>query len=130
MSEETDVKLSLENQVAALADRVKQLEERTKDDDETLREFAERINEYGARSEKAVARIEQRVVDALASFGASLYAAFAKDVAAVAVADVVGKIAPETIAESLSKKILVTRPAQRHELADAVVVRPAQKNEK
>lgn len=121
-----------ETQIAALEARVEELEsqlavfvDRANDDDEAIRSLSQRINEDGARYDEAVAAVDQRVANALAQFGARLYEAFAKDVAV----DVVGKISPETIAESLSKKVLVTRPVQRHELADAVVVRPAQRHE-
>jgi hypothetical protein len=126
MSEETGT------QIAAFEARVKELEsqlavfvERSKDDDEALRSLGLRINEYGARYDAAVAAVDERVANTLAQFGASLYATFAKDVAT----DAATKITPELIAESLSKKVLVTRPAQRHEMADAVVVRPAQRHD-
>jgi hypothetical protein len=125
MSNESEAKL--EARVAGLEAIVAVLVERTKDDDESFRSFSERINEYGKRSEQAIAVIHEQLVkkfaDDLAQFGARLHASFAKDVAAEAVAQVTS----EKIADSLSKKILVTRPATREEAksANVVVVRNA-----
>jgi hypothetical protein len=52
---------------------------------------------------------------------ADVYNSFSKTVATQVTAD--------TIANSLTKRVLVTRPAQLHEMADAVVVCQATKNE-
>jgi predicted nucleic acid-binding Zn-ribbon protein len=125
MSESETKTAALEGRVAELESQLAVFVDRAKDDDEQIRSLAQRVNEYGARYDEAVAAVDQRVADALAQFGARLYEAFAKDVAK----DAVTQVTSETIAESLSKKVLVTRPAQRHELADAVVVRPAQRHE-
>lgn len=67
-----------------------------------------------------VARIleaEASINKALSQFGQNLYDAFAKDAVAAETS--------EAIAESLTKKILVTRPATREEATNAIVVRQA-----
>jgi hypothetical protein len=142
MSEEAAVKsptvealearvVELESKVASVTDHAEQLELSNGDTFETLRSFGDRINEYGGRSEKAIAEIHERLVkkfaDDLASFGARLHASFAKDV----VVEAVAKVSSETIAESLTKKVLVTRPATRAEAqsGDTLVVRNAQPHE-
>ena len=116
---------ALEARVAELESQLAVVAERAKDDDEAIRSFSQRINEYGARYDEAVAAVDQRVADVLAQFGANLYAAFAKDVAV----DAAAKVTREVIADSLSKRVLVVRNAQRHEMAGAVAVRPAQRHE-
>ncbi len=120
---------SLEARVVELEGIVKVFIERAKDDDESLRSLSERINEYGKRSEQAIAVIHEQLVkkfaDDLAHFGARLHASFAKDVAVESVA----RVTSETIADSLSKKILVTRPALRGETEPVLVVRQATASE-
>jgi hypothetical protein len=81
--------------------------------------------EQDARIAEAIAAFDRRFSEALSRFNETLYKSFSQRLAV----DVAAKITPEVIAESLSKKVLVTRPTQRHEMAGAVVVRPAQRHE-
>jgi hypothetical protein len=121
-----------ETQIAALEARVAELEsqlavfiERAKDDDESFRSFSERINEYGKRTEKAVSAIHQEFSDELAQFGARLYETFAKDIAAEAAV----LVTSDVVAESLTKKVLVTRPAHRGETENVLAIRQASATE-
>ena len=108
---------ALEARVAELESQVKVLVARTADDDQTFRELAERINLYSARHEKAISAVDERVAKALSQVIVSVFEHFHREVSAEAVA----KISSETIAESLTKKILVVRNANRGEQADIVV---------
>ena len=111
---------ALEARVAELESQVAVLVARTADDDQTFRELAERINLYSARHEKAISAVDERVARALAQIIADAFTNFHREVSAEAVT----RISSETIAESLTKKILVVRNANRNEVAD-LVVRPA-----
>jgi hypothetical protein len=144
MSGEAEVKVTLEEQVVELTKQVEALLERlnnlTTDTDESSRQLAKRINEYCKRCDEAISAVGKEVAKSLLLMEAELrqtgqlmradvYNTFSKAVATDAVAQAVAQVTSETIADSLTKRVLVTRPAQRHEMADAVVVRLAQKHE-
>lgn len=126
---------TIEERLAALEEKTAEFEARLENDrlwfeeaNDSLRSFAERINEYGARAEKGVSEIYERVARTLSSLSNDLYQHFSEKVAA----DVTAKITPDVIAESLTKRVLVTRPASQSELKsglDVVAVRQATREE-
>jgi predicted hydrocarbon binding protein len=122
----------LKDEVKELKATVETLLERINDDSD-IHTLAARLEEYILRSESAGSAAVVRVDSTLRSWGdflyknfrAELFNEFSKDVAEVAATQVTA----EVIAESLTKKVLVVRPAARHEMANAVVTRPASKLE-
>ena len=120
-----------EQKIAALEQRIADLEVRSLDDDEAFRNFAERINrisqEVGKESSEALQAIRKQVDDGLHGLIDDLYRNFSVKVASQAAAQVTS----DTIADSLTRKVLVTRPANREELksGEAVAIRHARQDE-
>src|SRR5579862_815448 len=106
----------LEARLAKLEEQVAVFIERAKDDDEAFRQLAERINEYGKRHEQAIAAIDERVAETLSRLVTDVYAQVSQEFGK-AVAD---KIVSSEIVKAFSQKVLIVRPAQKHELATAI----------
>src|SRR5579862_6686356 len=116
---------ALEARVLELEGQVAVFIERAKDDDESFRQLAELINEYCKRHEQAIAGIDERVAETLSRHVTDVYAQVSREFGD-AVAE---KIVSSEVVKALSQKVLVVRPAQRHELATAIPTRPAQRHE-
>lgn len=121
--------MSETNAVEQLQERIVNLEGRLASYEEGLEEYRfnliKRIDEYCSQMAGQIARIDERVADALAQISEDVQKNFLENVAKSAASQVTADV----IADSLTKKVLVTRPAQRHELTTALVTRPAQKHE-
>jgi len=123
------------NTIESLGQRLEKLEKyideqvtpRFDDVQDDHKSLSERINEYQKRIDKEVGELYDRLVADVRNTQETLLADFQKQLAEIRekfnarVKEEIAKVTANEIAESLSKKILVTRPAQRHEKADVVV---------
>ncbi len=108
---------TIEERIKALEDYIaSQVTRRFDDVQDENKATGERVNEYYSRTEKQITRAEEylreHLAQALAELRAKFYAQVEKEIR---------KVSADEIADALTKKILVTRPATRGEVADVVV---------
>jgi hypothetical protein len=95
---------------------------------------AKTVEERISILEGEIANLQECLFEEAASLRDRIYREFGEAAVKAAVLQIVSEIDPakiaqalssDKLAEALSKKVLITRSAQRHELKDAVAVRPA-----
>jgi hypothetical protein len=139
----SEVEQKLQQEVAELKATVEALVERirnlTFDNDQSIHSLAARLEEYVLRSEAAGSAGVKRVDDLLRAWSGALYENFAaalksdfsKEVAASAAAQITSDTIAESLSKGLTSKVLVTRQATRDEARgdNVLVTRPAQPHE-